>query len=41
MTGNLREDQYTFLITSRTIILIMKTVQKKVAEKFKTQFYVQ
>jgi hypothetical protein len=33
MTGNLREDQYTFLITSRSTILIKKTVQKKVAEK--------
>jgi len=39
--NTLREDQYAFLIISRSVILRMRNVSDKVVEKRKHTFYVQ
>jgi hypothetical protein len=36
-TGTLHEDQYIFIITSRSVLLIMRNVSDKLVEKIKTQ----
>jgi len=38
ITGTLLEDEYTFLIVSRSIHLMMRNVSDKVVEKIKTHF---
>jgi hypothetical protein len=40
MSGILHEYQYTFLIISRSILLILRHFSDKFAEKMKTQFVV-
>ena len=36
MTGNLHEDQYTFLMVTRSVLLRIKKFQTKFVEKIKT-----
>ena len=38
MTGTLHEDQYTFLITSRSFLLRMRNISDKSLKKIKTHF---
>ena len=37
--GTLHEDQYTFLIISRSVVLRMRNVSDKFVEKIKTQIF--
>jgi len=39
-TSTLHEDQYTFFIISRSVLLRMKSVSDKLVEKIKTTFMV-
>jgi hypothetical protein len=39
MTGNVHEDRYTFLITSRSVRLRMRIVSNKIVEKIKTHIF--
>jgi len=41
MSATFHKDQYKFLITSRSILLKMRNVTEKVAEKSKQKFYIQ
>jgi len=41
MTGSLQEDQYTYLIISRSVLPKMRNVSDKIVEKSKHAFYVQ
>jgi hypothetical protein len=41
ITGIVHEDQCKFLIISRSVLLRIKRFQTNIAEKIKTQFYIQ